>query len=71
MKNKLHFKSVMRSVMLGAAAVTFSCTFTACDNESGDSDEDGDESRPAKAHKKGRSSVPSWDEIMFGGSDQA
>lgn len=23
--------------------------------------------RPAKAHKKGRSSVPSWDEIMFGG----
>ncbi|OKL41820.1 S8 family serine peptidase [Pontibacter flavimaris] len=36
MKNKLHFKSVMRSVMLGAAAVTFSCTFTACDNESGE-----------------------------------
>ncbi|WP_266202677.1 S8 family serine peptidase [Pontibacter kalidii] len=36
MKNRLHFKSVMRSVMLGAAAVTFSCTFTACDNESGD-----------------------------------
>jgi hypothetical protein len=23
--------------------------------------------RPAKVHKKGRSSVPSWDEIMFGG----
>lgn len=23
--------------------------------------------RPAKPHKKGRSSVPSWDEIMFGG----
>lgn len=26
----------MRSLMLGAAAVTFSCTFTACDNESVD-----------------------------------
>ncbi|HEY0903156.1 MAG TPA: septation protein SepH [Marmoricola sp.] len=25
-----------------------------------------DESRPPKSHKKGRSSVPSWDEIMFG-----
>ncbi|TPE43543.1 S8 family serine peptidase [Pontibacter mangrovi] len=36
MKNKLHFKSLMRSMMMGAAAVTFSCTFTACDNESGD-----------------------------------
>ncbi|WP_276499218.1 S8 family serine peptidase [Pontibacter litorisediminis] len=36
MKNKVHFKSVMRSLMLGAAAVTFSCTFTACDNESVD-----------------------------------
>jgi hypothetical protein len=23
--------------------------------------------RPTKAHRKGRSSVPSWDEIMFGG----
>jgi hypothetical protein len=29
-------------------------------------DEPGSE-RPAKPHKKGRSSVPSWDEIMFGG----
>lgn len=29
----------MRSVMLGAAAVTFSCTFTACDNESVDASE--------------------------------
>lgn len=29
----------MRSVMLGAAAVTFSCTFTACDNESGEAAE--------------------------------
>jgi hypothetical protein len=25
------------------------------------------EPAPSKAHKKGRSSVPSWDEIMFGG----
>jgi hypothetical protein len=35
-------------------------------------DEPADESEsenpaPAKVHKKGRSSVPSWDEIMFGG----
>ncbi|WP_299758627.1 S8 family serine peptidase [uncultured Pontibacter sp.] len=36
MKNTLHFRSVVRSLMLGAAAVTFSCTFTACDNESGE-----------------------------------
>ncbi|MCX2740073.1 S8 family serine peptidase [Pontibacter anaerobius] len=36
MKNRLHLNNVMRSLMLGAAAVTFSCTFTACDSESGD-----------------------------------
>lgn len=33
---------------------------------SGDQVEEAPE-RPAKPHKKGRSSVPSWDEIMFGG----
>ncbi|MDX5438364.1 MAG: S8 family peptidase, partial [Pontibacter sp.] len=36
MKNKVHFKSLMRSMLFGAAVVTVSCTFTACDSETGD-----------------------------------
>jgi hypothetical protein len=32
-----------------------------------DADVDDPDPAPSKAHKKGRSSVPSWDEIMFGG----
>jgi hypothetical protein len=30
---------------------------------------DDEAARPTKSHKKGRSSVPSWDEIMFGGGN--
>jgi Protein of unknown function (DUF3071) len=32
-----------------------------------DADVDDPQPAPSKSHKKGRSSVPSWDEIMFGG----
>jgi hypothetical protein len=32
-----------------------------------DADVDDPDPAPSKSHKKGRSSVPSWDEIMFGG----
>lgn len=36
MKNTLHFRGLMRSLMFGAAASVAACTFTACDNEAGD-----------------------------------
>ena len=35
--------------------------------ETAPSTEANEDTRPVKPHKKGRSSVPSWDEIMFGG----
>lgn len=37
MKNNLHFRGLMRSLVFGAAVTTAACTFTACDNEAGDS----------------------------------
>lgn len=36
MKNSLHFKGLVRSVMFGAAITTAACTFTACNNETED-----------------------------------
>ncbi|GAB3535111.1 hypothetical protein GCM10027443_23400 [Pontibacter brevis] len=39
MKNNLHFRSLMRSLMFGAAFSAAACTFTACDNEAGDAAE--------------------------------
>jgi len=34
MKQNLHFKKIMRSVLFGTAMAATACTFTACDNES-------------------------------------
>jgi hypothetical protein len=36
MKNNLHFRGLLRSIMFGAAITTAACTFTSCDNEAGD-----------------------------------
>lgn len=36
MKNSLHFKRMMRSLVFGASVATAACTFTACDNGTGD-----------------------------------
>jgi hypothetical protein len=37
------------------------------DAASGAEATDDETTAPTKSHRKGRSSVPSWDEIMFGG----
>ncbi|MDQ4054765.1 MAG: septation protein SepH [Actinomycetota bacterium] len=42
----------------------------AADDESGQPEEHEPPARRAVQKKRGRASVPSWDEIMFGGSDQ-